>query len=153
MATVTVEDIETLEPEAAEAPLEQKATEPTPPPEKATEPPPETATEEEEPPKKKRVTVEEPAPAPKRRGRPKVEPKAAAPKAEPKAAAPKPEPKPRGRPRKQPEESAAAPLQPPTDEQLRDYLGPLLHAYAAHAHLRGREAKRAHYRELFSRAI
>ena len=53
----------------------------------------------------------------------------------------------------EPEERAAAPLQPPTDEQLWDYLGPLLHAYAAHAHLRGREAKRAQYRELFSRAF
>ena len=48
---------------------------------------------------------------------------------------------------------SAAPPEPPSEEQLRDYLAPLLHAYAAHAHLRGREAKRAHYRELFSRAF
>ena len=65
----------------------------------------------------------------------------------------KAEPKPRGRPRKEETASVVEQPPPPTDEQLRDYIRQLLHAYAAHAQLRSREAKRAHYRENFSRAF
>ena len=79
------------------------------------------------------------APAPKKRGRPNAEPK------------PKEAPRPRGRPRK--EEPVEEERPPPTEAELQAYLRPLLQAYAAHAHMRGREAKRQHYRELFSRAF
>ena len=39
---------------------------------------------------------------------------------------------------------------PPTDEQLHEYVQPLLRLYATHL-MRGREGKRAQYRNLFSR--
>ena len=82
---------------------------------------------------------------PKKRGRPKAAPKE------------KPTPKPKGRPRKVQvveEEPEAPPVYvPPTEDQLRDYVTPLLRAYATHLHLRGRDAKRAKYRNLFSRIV
>ena len=84
--------------------------------------------------------------APKKRGRPKAAPKE------------KPVPKPKGRPRKvtvveeEPEVSneVVEPPPPLTDNDLRDSLGPILRIYASHL-MRGRQGKRARYRELFSR--
>ena len=79
---------------------------------------------------------------PKKRGRPKAAPKE------------KTAPKPKGRPRKVvvPEEPEVpyVPPPPPTDEQLHEYVTPLLRMYASHL-MRGREGKRAQYRNLFSR--
>ena len=80
---------------------------------------------------------------PKKRGRPKAAPKE------------KPAPKPKGRPRKvvvpeEPEVQPYVPPPPPTDEQLHEYVTPLLRMYASHL-MRGREGKRAQYRHLFSR--
>ena len=80
---------------------------------------------------------------PKKRGRPKAAPKE------------KPVPKPKGRPRKvvvpeEPEEEVQHYVPPPTDEQLHEYVQPLLRLYATHL-MRGREGKRAQYRNLFSR--
>ena len=80
---------------------------------------------------------------PKKRGRPKAAPKE------------KPAPKPKGRPRKvvvseEPEMQPYVPPPPPTDEQLHEYVQPLLRLYATHL-MRGREGKRAQYRNLFSR--
>ena len=120
--------------------------------------------EQEEEEQKKKETPEEEAPPPpppapeavveedieeppkKKRGRPKAAPKE------------KPAPKPRGRPRKvqvveEEEEEAAPVFEPPTEDQLRDSVIPLLRAYATHLHLRGRDAKRARYRSLFSRVV
>ena len=83
--------------------------------------------------------------APKKRGRPKAAPKE------------KPAPKPKGRPRKvrvveeEPEVLNEVVEPPPlTDNDLRDSLGPILRIYASHL-MRGRQGKRARYRELFSR--
>ena len=80
--------------------------------------------------------------APKKRGRPKAAPKE------------KPMPKPKGRPKKVivPEEPAEVQhyVPQPTDEQLHEYVQPLLRMYASHL-MRGREGKRAHYRNIFSR--
>ena len=81
--------------------------------------------------------------APKKRGRPKAAPKE------------KPAPKPKGRPRKvvvpeEPVEEVQHYVPQPTDEQLHEYVTPLLRLYASHL-MRGREGKRAHYRNLFSR--
>ena len=143
MATVTVEDIEQAPAEvpAAEA-LEQEATEPP-----EAEPEKETSKKKtekkpavEEKTKKKNVAVEEKTKK----------------KTEKKPAVEEPVPKKRGRPpgaKARPKEEAVSVVAPPTDEQLRDYIAPLLQAYAAHAQLRSREAKRAHYREIFSRAF
>ena len=82
--------------------------------------------------------------APKKRGRPKAAPKE------------KPAPKPKGRPRKvtvveeEPEVLNEVVEPPPlTDNDLRDSLGPILRIYASHL-MRGRQGKRARYRELFS---
>ena len=82
--------------------------------------------------------------APKKRGRPKAAPKE------------KPLPKPKGRPRKvtiieeDPEEVAHVVEPPPvTDDDLRETLGPILRIYAAQL-MRGRQGKRARYRNLFS---
>ena len=136
MATVTVEDIEP----SAEAPAPEAPEVEQPPTEEAKEEAPEEAPA---PPELTRTVTVEP-PAPKKRGRPKKE---AAPKAEP--------PKPRGRPKKEAvaEVTVEAERPPPTEEEIQEYLRPLLHAYAAHAQMRGREAKRQHYRQLFSRAF
>ena len=84
--------------------------------------------------------------APKKRGRPKAAPKE------------KPAPKPKGRPRKvtvveeEPEvlNEVVEPPPPLTDNDLRDSLGPISRIYASHL-MRGRQGKRARYRELFSR--
>ena len=80
----------------------------------------------------------------KKRGRPKAAPKE------------KPMPKPKGRPRKvtiieeDPEEVAHVVEPPPvTDDDLRETLGPILRIYAAQL-MRGRQGKRARYRNLFS---
>ena len=138
MATVTVEEIEP----SHEAP------------EEATEPVEETVeeTKEEEAPAPE-VTAVEP-PAPKKRGRPKAAPKAE-PKVEPKVKTEKP--KPRGRPKREVVVAETASVEVerpmPTEEEIGEYLRPLLHAYAAHAQMRGRAAKRQHYREIFSRAF
>ena len=80
---------------------------------------------------------------PKKRGRPKAAPKE------------KPAPKPKGRPRKvvvpeEPQEEVQHYVPQPTDEQLHEYVQPLLRLYATHL-MRGREGKRAQYRNLFSR--
>ena len=88
------------------------------------------------------LDIEDAPPEPKKRGRPKAAPKE------------KPAPKPKGRPRKVvvPEEPEVpyVPPPPPTDEQLYEYVTPLLRMYASHL-MRGREGKRAQYRNLFSR--
>ena len=81
--------------------------------------------------------------APKKRGRPKAAPKG------------KPAPRPKGRPRKvvvpeEPDEEVQHYVPQPTDEQLHEYVQPLLRLYATHL-MRGREGKRAQYRNLFSR--
>ena len=110
-------------------------------PAESSEPPPERPPEPE-------PVVEEEEPPQKKRGRPKAAPKE------------KPAPKPKGRPRKVqvvedtewPAGQEVPPVYvPPTEEQLREYVTPLLRAYATHLHLRGRDAKRARYRSLFSR--
>ena len=76
-------------------------------------------------------------PEPKKRGRPKAQPK------------PKPEPKKRGRPRVVIQEEPQEYI-PPTQEQLTSYVTPLLLAYAAHLQVNQANAKRQRYRELFS---
>ena len=81
--------------------------------------------------------------APKKRGRPKAAPKE------------KPVPKAKGRPRKvvvpeEPVEEVQHYVPAPTDDQLHEYVTPLLRLYASHL-MRGREGKRAHYRNIFSR--
>ena len=81
--------------------------------------------------------------APKKRGRPKAAPKE------------KPVPKAKGRPRKvvvpeEPVEEVQHYVPAPTDDQLHEYVTPLLRLYATHL-MRGREGKRAHYRNIFSR--
>ena len=127
---ISVEEIE---------PQEQEAVLPAPEPEVIE---PETVLETPE------VVVEDvPAPppleaAPKKRGRPKAAPKE------------KPMPKPKGRPKKVIVPEQAEEVQhyvpQPTDDQLHEYVTPLLRLYASHL-MRGREGKRAHYRNIFSR--
>ena len=135
MATVTVEDIEPVEAPEVET-VEETAEE---------ELPKEEAKEEAPAPEPTRAAE---TPAPKKRGRPKAAPKEAAPKA-----------KPRGRPKKEAVADSRAEVvveaerPPPTDEEIGEYLRPLLHAYAVHAQMRGRAAKRQHYREIFSKAF
>ena len=98
----------------------------------------------EEPAEAQVLDIEDvPPPEPKKRGRPKATPKE------------KPAPKPKGRPRKvvvpeEPEEEVQHYVPQPTDEQLHAYVQPLLRLYATHL-MRGREGKRAQYRNLFSR--
>ena len=112
-------------------------------------PEPEVIEEEPAPPEASVLDIEDvPAPPPlerepKKRGRPKAAQKE------------KPAPKPKGRPRKvivpeEPVEEVQHYVPQPTDEQLHEYVQPLLRMYASHL-MRGREGKRARYRNLFSR--
>ena len=132
--------VEEIEPEAAqEAPQEAPQEEAV---QKLPAPEPEVI---EEPAEAEALDIEDAPPEPpKKRGRPKAAPKE------------KPAPKPKGRPRKvvvpeEPEEvQPYVPPPPPTDQQLHEYVQPLLRLYATHL-MRGREGKRAQYRTLFSR--
>ena len=134
--------VEEIDPENIAAPAEVEAAAPE---EQAPLPKPEPDIEDvPEAPPEAPPPVEQAAP--KKRGRPKAPPKE------------KPVPKPKGRPRKvtvveeEPEVSneVVEPPPPLTDNDLRDSLGPILRIYASHL-MRGRQGKRARYRELFSR--